>query len=122
MYRYVGRPIGISATTVNHMAKNVGSKIKKTGDGGFELLRVRMKLTEQERDSFIKEPRLFLKKFLEAHGQKVTDLLVDDESLQMMIRKVGAPTHPIGTLETVYAHVERPKKYKSTHILIQTLP
>ena len=81
-----------------------------------------MKITEKVRDSFIKSPRPFLTKFLEAHGQKVNGLIVDDESLQVMMRKVDAPTRPVGTLDTVYAHVERPKNYRSRHIVITTLP
>lgn len=109
-------------TKVNDMADKFGGQIKKVGDGEFELLQVTMKLTEKERDSFIKSPRPFLTKFLEAHGQKVNGLIVDDESLQVMMRKVDAPTRPVGTLDTVYAHVERPKNYRSRHIVITTLP
>lgn len=101
--------------------KRYAGKIKRTGQGTFELLRVTMELTEQDIKSFRKNPELFFANFLETQGQEVNEVIAGTEALKEIRNRLAKRlSGPITVLVTVLAHIREPRRLKSKHIIVVT--
>jgi hypothetical protein len=99
-------------------AQRYQGEIETIARGKIKVDRVRLELSARDRREFRKDPALYFRRFFKAHGLLTNAFIAPERTLDSMSAKVAKMKAPVGTLITIIAHVEEPKRHKSKRIVL----
>jgi hypothetical protein len=95
--------------------------IEKIGKGTFEIERITIDLTNDDKAEFLRDPELFLSKALEAKKETVNDFSIGARAMEAMKQQVKNSPGPITPLVVLTVHAEAPPEYASRRYAV-TIP
>lgn len=101
-------------------AKAINAQLKKIGQVKLDLFEFKMKLDEKQQKAFLKNPKLFFRKFAKQTFGKCNGVSIDSDWLSSAVSRAKQHPGPILPLRGVKCHI--PQGPKACKIIVIKQP